>query len=317
MHRSSRQQCRFVRPLGHGVVAGACLLLSACTAPEPIVLLEADETRDSAYGTDGPLGALLQQRTIRVRVDETVKTDITVPTDADGAALSGPLPTIVLLPGGAVQSDRYRWLAAHFASRGFVVVSPYFATFSLFEVGNVVAVLDHVKDSAERPEDTLYGAIDPEVPVMITGHSLGGVTSSKVWLDLPDEVTHLAFLASTTDANDDFSTRPDPTGEAAVLTVSGALDGRIDPDTVSEGVEGFSIPVTGALVEGMNHLQWVDDVTEKESEDDYVATIPEDEARYLGLYLVDALADDFANGTQGVLDAPESWPEGLTSLELP
>lgn len=284
------------------------VLLSACAPDPPTVLLEIDRTRTDVFGERGVFGAYLHTRTFRVRVDEAVETDVIVPL-----ASRTSFPPVLLLPGGAVDTERYRWLGAHIASRGFTVIAPHHALPILFEQGNIYDVFQAVRAVAQDPDDPLYRAVTPDAPAFVLGHSLGGVSAAKVWASQPNDTTHLVLICSTTDTSDDYSTRPVVFGNERILSLIGTADERVLEETAREGIKTFTVPLTFAAVEGMNHYQVVEDPTESELADDGVPTIDEERARFLTTFLIDSMLADFV-GQKSPLEDPESWPEGLLTV---
>ncbi len=99
------------------------LLLCGC-APAPVSLLDADPSRGGEAGTLGPHGALLHTIRAPARVVESVRVDLVLPVDGGGAPAVVDAPAVVLIHGGFVAPERYRWLAVHLASRGVPVAMP-------------------------------------------------------------------------------------------------------------------------------------------------------------------------------------------------
>lgn len=261
-----------------------------------------------ALGSEGPFGVELHVRDVRVRLDEVIAVDVSVPLEMDGTPRSGS-PVVLLVQGGLVGRERYRWLGVHLASRGFAVVAPgHMLDLAFFEQGNALAALGTLRAASRRDGDDLYGVL-AEGPVAIVGHSLGGVVAATAWAQSPELVTHLVLLASYPQEG---SFAPRATGR--VLSLLGTEDGRTSLEAASAGVdalESSEVPVTFALIDGMNHMQFVDGVTNAEASDDGVPTVDAAVARARLLVLLDALMADLDGGDGSLLDDPSRWPEGV------
>ena len=280
----------------------ACGLTLSCTEPELIPL-------QAAVSGDDASGVGLIERMFRVRVDETVSTEIYLPLGPDGSPLASPAPLVLSLHGGLVSPGQYQWLNVHMASRGFVVIAPEHALdLAIFEQGNTLDVVGALRRASARSEDPLYGLID-EGPALAIGHSLGGVVASRAWLDAPEEITHLVLLSSLPNPSDNVGSRIDD--NAFVLSLTGAEDGRITVDEVIEGAAEFQAPTTVAVVEGMNHFQLVDAATSSQWESDGPATISTLEARRLVLEMVDEALKSLESGEDDFFQEPSRWPEGV------
>lgn len=263
------------------------LLLFACTGPGPTVLLEADASRPGDLGEDGPYGASLWTRTYAARVVGRVRTDVVLPTGED---VPDHAPIVVFVQGGAVAAERYHWLAAHFASRGYATIVPHHPLdLAIFSTGNA--------------QDALLGAWDdPEFAdalgeaVAIGGHSLGGVVAVKGWLT--EERFEAAFLlGSFPDPADDPTIRDG----SPVLSVVGSNDQSALPADVEAGFKRFGDPRWYAEVDGLNHYGWTDDATAKELEGD--GPTPDLEtSRQHGLDVIDTFLDGALRGDDDALD---------------
>ena len=253
------------------------LFLLACASSDPVVLLDADPARPGDLGADGPYGAELYTRTYAARVIGRVRTDLVLPTEEAG----DDLPVVVFIQGGAVEVERYHWLAAHLASRGYAVILPHHElNLALFTAGN--------------GQDALLGAWnDPDFEARlgdvaaIGGHSLGAVTAAKGWL--AEERFEALFLAAgIADPADDPQIREG----SPMLSMVGENDQRIVPADVEAGFERFGSPRWFAEVEDLNHYGFTSDPTEKELAGDGPSTDP-DTAR---IHVQDVL-DAFLDGT--------------------
>jgi dienelactone hydrolase len=292
------------------VLLSLVFALAACTSEEVIALFIADETETerSSYGVG------LLERSFRVRVDEVVRTKIYLPLEpgSDGLA-DGDFPVVLSIHGGLVTPTQYEWMNLHMASRGYVVVAPsHDFDLAIFEQGNAADVLSALRRASKRSGDSLQGRVR-QGPVLAIGHSLGGVIAARTWLDVADEVTHLVLLSSLPNPADDVEWRDD--SRAFVLSLTGSLDGRITVDEVVEGAQRFTAPTTIAVIEGMNHFQWVDAPTREQWESDRAATIDVMEARRLALSMIDEALEAFRTGDRSFFDNPALWPTGVVAHE--
>lgn len=257
----------------------------------------------------GPFGAMRFRTQMRVRADQALPVDVYVPLDGDVLA-EGPFPPVVIIQGGLVSTERYRWLAIHATSRGFVALAPaHLADLAFFEQGNGIDTLRAARSESETGVGPLAGRV-ADVPGLITGHSLGGVVAVKGWLGAPDLFSHVVLLASLPDASDDIAGRSD----GRVVSLTGSEDGRIAPDEVLAGAEGFAASTVVARIEGMNHYQLTDDASEADLASDGEATVPDAVAKARTLYLFDAALDELTASPDGVLDRPDEWPGGIEPL---
>lgn len=270
------------------------VLLAACAAPPPLEPA-APPAPDAPLipGVRGPFGAARTSWRAPARVTERIVVEVTVPVDADGAVLPGPHPALVLLPGGLVAPERYRWIAEHAATRGYVVVAPHApADLALFAPGNARAALDAARAEAAT-DGPLAGALDPELPAAVIGHSLGGVTAAQAWYADPDDFSALAMIAAFPTGN----VRPDRRDPEPVLSIVGSTDERADAAKIFEGFERFPSPRLHAVIAGLNHYDWADDVSEAELRRDgprerSVAVARTDGMRVIDTWLDAALRDD-------------------------
>jgi pimeloyl-ACP methyl ester carboxylesterase len=295
------------------LLLGACFL-TACAPDPPTTLLEPDANRSGALGELGPLGAFVHKRTFRVRVDESVETDIIVPGQTADTPVLDPQHPVILIPGGGVDTDRYHWMAAHIASRGFTVISPNFALFSLLQQGDIYDSFQSVRIVAQDTGDPLSNVVDRHAPALVMGHSLGGVSAAKLWASQPEDISHLALIASTTDTSDDYSSRLRFSGSERILSIIGTADVRVPEDDARVGLKTFTAPVTFVAVDGMIHYHVVTNPTASELATDGKATIDESQARFLTMFMIDALLEDFRQGSSDTLDKPDAWPMGILPI---
>jgi dienelactone hydrolase len=274
------------------------------------VLLPPDPARSGAFGDDGPLGALLMQRSLRVRGDRIVDVDIIAATD-DGEVPQKNAVPVLMVQGGSVPVERYRWLAQHLASRGAVVVAPHFlADLAFFDQGDAVDALAAARDRSNDPNDDLADVLAP-IPALATGHSLGGVVAAGAF-ENDGDIGALALLASYPDPGN-----PPTRKDGRVLVVGGERDGLITIDKLVDSNKAFVAPVVGASVLGLTHFQLTDDPTEANLENE--GTSGDDLAlvRQRALFLIDALFADVAGSTDDVLADTNRWPAGVLPLEIP
>ena len=244
------------------LLPGIAALLTACAPAWPgAVLLPPDPARASPrFGADGPYGAALWADVALARGQERVPLRIIAPSEGDGA-LSGdaPFPAIVLNAGARVAPARYDWLAAHLASRGYVVVAPeYGLDLPLPEAGNAQAALRHVEALSDGP-GALSGAVDAGAPAGILGHSLGGVAAAAVHAE-DRQFAALVFLASYPAGGTDAEGRGAP-----ALSLCGDEDAFVDRAAVEDGIARYAAGSALGWVEGLNHYGWADAVTDAEA----------------------------------------------------
>lgn len=308
-------------------VLAATVALTAC-ADDGFVVIDppADDPAtpgdSTPFGERGSWGVGLIERSFRVRVDEVVDGDIYLPLASLDRTADGPFPVVVSVHGGLVAPEQYRWLNAHVASRGFVVIAPHSASdLAIFQTGNGKELLEVVRELSERGDGPLAGMLD-EGPAVAMGHSLGGVVAAKLWLYAPEEFSHLALLASYPADFEDYERKRAPQRDGdAVLSIIGSRDARTE-DPVRLAREGFerideALDVTGtfAIVEGMNHYQWGDLSSADTLRRDKAPTIDDEVARRRSMTIVDAFLAGVRSERPDLLDEPADWPEGVVTWE--
>lgn len=271
-------------------------LLSACRPDDALAVVSpAQPDATGEDGTDGPYGVALTERRYAARVAGKVDVDVLLPVDEAGGLAVADAPTVVLVQGGLVPVERYHWLAAHLATRGYAVLAPHHPLdLAIFAIGNAQASLE-----GALGDDTLAGWVSPQAAV--AGHSLGGVVSVKNWL-ADDTFAAVALLASFPAGGDDPAER----AGSPVLSITGAVDGSALPEDVEAGFERFSDPRWLAIVDDLNHYGWTDGVTAEElAGDGDVVDLPG--ARQHALAVIDTFLDATLRGdpdAAAALDAP-------------
>jgi len=286
------------------------LSLLACS--QSTLLLSADAERAGALGDDGAFGALLIERTFRVRGDRAIDVDVVVPADDNGNVAAGGFAPVLLVQGGLAAVERYHWLAQHMASRGFAVVAPHHvADLAFFSQGDGLDALAAFRRASDRDgegnTDDLGGVVN-DVPALAIGQSLGGVVASNAFAGDEAGVSHLVLLSSVPNPGVDVSRT---TGR--MLTVAGEDDGKISVDEVRAGAEEFACDKSVGVVAGLTHYALTDDPSDSELAGDGKSDVPVAEARRRTLVLVDAMLLSLDGDKDGdiLLDNPTTWPAGV------
>lgn len=242
------------------VAALACACSPYPTAPGAMVT-QPDPTRAGVLGYDGPRGAALVDFTAQARVTDALKVQVIFPARVDGSleAESAPYPAVVFVQDAAVTRVRYRWLAAHMATRGYVVILPdHPFNLAMLDADHAVLALRAVRDAAAE-SGTLRGAIDPSAPAAVVGHGLGGVVAARQWAHYTDFSAVAVLAAYPADA--DYDAIRARRGANALL-----MAGTADVPTALTRVQGafttvFEDPKLYAQVDALNHYAWTDDTT--------------------------------------------------------
>lgn len=259
--------------------------LLACS-PEVVTVLEADEARTGDDGEAGPYGV---ERTVlhaQARLDDQVRYEVHWPVGDGGSPLAdGPFPVVAFVHGGAVPLERYRWMPEHWASRGYLVIAAdHLYDLAIFTSDNSSWALDDVLERSEEPGDLLYGATEPG-DAAILGHSLGGVVAAFRWTE-DERFTSVGILASYPENG-----TPVEQMSGRSLSVVGSQDESAWPEPCYEGAQRLPEPSTFAVIDGMNHYWWADDVSEAELAKDGEQTVPVEETRLTAHQLMDSLLD--------------------------
>lgn len=288
------------------------LTLSLLACRGSTLLLSADAERAGALGDDGAFGALLIERTFRVRGDRAVDVDVVVPADENGSVAAGGFAPVLLVQGGLAAVERYHWLAQHMASRGFAVVAPHHvADLAFFSQGDGLDALAAFRRASDRDgegnTDELGGVVR-DAPALAIGHSLGGVVASNAFAEDEAGVTHLVLLSSVPNPGVDVSRT-----SGRVLTLAGENDGKISVDEVRAGAEDFACAVSVGVVSGLTHYGLTDGASDSELAGDGESDVEVKEARRRALQLVDAMLLSVDGDKDGdiLLDNPTAWPAGV------
>ncbi|TVQ94469.1 MAG: hypothetical protein EA397_02025 [Deltaproteobacteria bacterium] len=280
------------------------VLLLGCAEPAPLTQVRpANDSTPLIAGQPGPFGVGRTSWRAPARVTERVHLEVHVPLDDDGEIV-GPTHAVVLLSGGLVRPDRYRWMSEHLASRGFAVIVPTPpANLALFAPGNAREALHRVRE-ASMDGGPLHGLLD-ERPAAVTGHSLGGVTAAEAWAADPEDFSTLGIIA----AYPTGTVRPDRRPDSPMLSITGETDERADPDRIRAGFERFVGPRLFAEVQGLNHYDWADEVSQAELDRDGPRLRPVEEARLDAMRVFDTWLD------AALREDPEAW-EAFTSADF-
>lgn len=266
------------------------MLLLACSPPAPVPDLAPDPGRDGLDGRLGPYGVAHATFRAPARVSEVVPYDVSWPALADGTLdpSGAPYPVAAFVPGGLVDPPRYRWIATHLASRGYVVLQPYSVLeLAIFESDNASLALEDARWRAERPGGVLSGGLSP-APAYAMGHSLGGVVAAFRWTADPDAFEGLAVLASWAAAG----TPIEEQGGRPSLVLIGSEDrSGAATATAWEEHQRFPDPTWFGIIDGMNHYDWLDLPRDGSLLADGVSLRPPEETRIDALRVMDAWLD--------------------------
>ncbi len=265
-----------------GLLVGGCVALPE--APD-VVRLGADANRKGDSGDEGPHGVGCAHVRRNVRLHDAAELELCWPIDAVRAVAEGPLPTAVLLPGGAVDPMRYAWLQTHLVSRGYVVVLPRFSLdLAVLDAEPAEAAFDLLDALAD--EGLLAGRLLRDNGSAVLGHSLGGVVAAERFA-ADERIGALVLLASyPADGTDAGARAGDP-----VLVLGGKNDGSATPQDVIAGFERYGTPRWLGLVDGMTHYAWTDGATDAERLGDGVDARPVAALRRDAMRLLDAFLD--------------------------
>lgn len=147
-----------------------------------------------------------------------------------------PRAALVFYTGGFVHRDAYAPLAADLASEGVAVY--------LLDIPLSIGFL-----GINNAQFAIYD-IDPAFPILLAGHSLGGVTAVEFITANPNAgVDGLVLLASYPAA--DLSSTQLPT-----LSIVGSVDGVLNQDAYDASKSKWSPLTTEIVIHGGNHAQF-------------------------------------------------------------
>ncbi|MFT5585144.1 MAG: pimeloyl-ACP methyl ester carboxylesterase [Cognaticolwellia sp.] len=272
------------------------LLLACAPTSQADLLLEPDIRRLGTDGGFGPNGVGFSTFRAARATGRSFDVDLHFPATEDAYMVDGQHPLVVVIQGGAVEHERYHWMGEHLASRGYIALTPkYPMDLAIFGSNRTHEAVDRARNLDQDGDPILDGAIDNQ-SVGVMGHSLGGTVAIKQWLRHEDTFGPLVVISSYAAGGDKVEDTNMP-----VLSISGDLDGSAAIEDVREGAERFG-NATLAVVEGMNHYDWVDDVTEEELEkEDSPSELPFEETRANGWRVIDAYLD------AEMMDSGKDW----------
>lgn len=266
------------------------LLLACRPVPDEasVVWTAPDPARDGLLGLDGPMGAAAVEFSVLARATDVVPVTVFFPSDAEGwpdpEAL--PAPTVLFVQGGAVDAERYGWLLAHLATRGYVgVLADHARDLAFFQPDDSIYAWERLGELAGEP-GTLDGVILPDGPAAVAGHSLGAVVAAGLWAD-DARLSGLAMLAGYPAGGADIEAR----AGVPALAMAGSTDEKSPPETIDAQTARFEDPFWLAVVEGMNHYAWTEDATERELSGDGAVQGSLEEVRAAALGVLDTFLD--------------------------
>jgi len=278
------------------------LLLSMACAPvsEPELLIEpAPVSTPAPAGQRGPHGAALVEARAQARVSDAIALDIIYPSDADGTPSVTGAPVVVFIHGGLVGPERYHWLPAYLATRGWASVLPEAdLNLAITEPGNGAIALERLRQLSDRT-DALRDVVSDRSEVVTMGHSLGGVLAAGQWATDPgiDGLVLLASFPSDTIPIEEAGRRP-------ALAMTGTTD-EFDLARLEDQLDRFAGPTTDARIRGMNHYAWTDGATEAELAGDGPQTRPVEATREDALRVLDTWLDvRLFGGDEEALNGP-------------
>lgn len=286
---------------------GLTLVLAGC-APSTSPLLLADAERDGRGGSDGPFAAHHTTLRTPARVDEQVVSTFVWPADEDGEAGGfGPMPALTLIHGGAVPPERYLWLAAHLASRGYPVLLPaHPLDLAILQADNARLARRDLMGRVDAGVEPMATVVDPTAAGAWLGHSLGAVVGAMAWVREP-ETRGLVMLGGFPAATTDVAARAgDPW-----LALVGGDDERAPPDQVEDELERMAEPGWLGVVDGLNHYGWTDDPTGRELASDGEPGRPVDVARRDALAVLDRWLDGWLLGDVAARDSLDEPFDGV------
>ena len=288
------------------------LLLAGCASPGEVeLMLDPDPSATGEDGQRGPHGAARATYRTQGRVSDAIEFEATWPATDTGELAGGPFPVVLSIHGGFVGPERYRWLAEHMATRGYVVLAPeHTLGLAIVESDNASYALDEIEERNDEPNDPLFGAIVVGEPVACTGHSLGGTVSAMRWV-ADDRIGALGIWASYPPDDTDVESM----AGAPALLLTGSED-RIPTQEFLDRWERFPEPTWKGVVEGMNHYDWTDDASDADLAKDGTSLRPLEETRPDAWRVIDSWLDATLLGDAEALDRldTEDFP-GIEEVE--
>lgn len=245
--------------------------------------------RTGLEGAQGAFGVGTTSWMVQARVNGAFRLDVFFPSDEKGRldTRQAPYPMVLFIHGGAVDAQRYAWIARHMASRGYVVLLPaHILHLALFELDNGRIAIDSVLRKSQQRGHPLAQAVLVDGPIAAMGHSLGGVTAAFQWAGDP-RISALCLISSFPA---DGTALQDRAG-SPVLSIVGANDQRSTPEEVKQGFQPFAAPRWLAVVDDMNHYDWTDRTTLSELQSDGPAAQSLDVTRKQAMAVIDTWLD--------------------------
>lgn len=174
---------------------------------------------------------------------EPFEVDVYFPAE-DAKPVGSSLPALVLVPGGRVPRESYRWLGEALALRGVVTAVP--------EAPYDLAILDAARVPATAEllrsgRGLLSGLVGPKLAV--GGHSLGGVVAAAAAVDGGFDA--LVLLAAYPASGDPVESLQIPS-----LSIAASRDCSAELDDVRAGWQRLPAPTILATVLGSTHYQF-------------------------------------------------------------
>jgi predicted dienelactone hydrolase len=288
--------------------------IAGCGDPEPVRVLKPDFSVEAHWGDPGNYGVAMATTRMTILIDRKADVDVYLPMNTEADLADGPFVPVVLAQGSPVSTDRYAWLAKHVASWGHVVLVPHHPfNVATMDSARVLEVLKTARRLSDSDHPWMAGKI-ANVAGVALGHSRGGTVAASAWHDDPGEFSTLVMLAAVPgfDASTRDTSHEDLKGR--VVTLWGSEDGYIEQDDFVSSLSAYGSSPTAAIVEGMNHMQLTDDVTDGEKNADGEAGISEEEARARAFFLIDGALASARGEDASALDDVGEWPAGLTEV---
>ncbi len=261
------------------------LLLGCSAVSDPVLRIDPDPSIGTWLAGDrGPNVAALVETRAQARVSDAIQLDIVYPVSSDGTVALRDTPVVVFVHRGLVGPERYHWLPAYLATRGWTSVLPAAdLELAITEPGHSRIALDRLQELSDDHDD-LQGLVGADQPVVAMGHSLGGVMAAGHWAT-DDDVDALVLLASFPAS---FQPIEEATGPALALV--GDTD-VFDWEELESQLARMSGPANTARIDGMNHYAWTDDATEGDLDSDGPRTRAVQDTRDDALRVLDTWFD--------------------------